>query len=75
MYNELLYYNKPANHYMEALPLGNGSLGALRGKSTFGRDFVMATTPSHLWTGFLLLLTLTDYTIHGDKENIISVVI
>ena len=24
-----LYYNKPADHWMDALPLGNGSLGAM----------------------------------------------
>lgn len=29
MNSNTLYYRKPANHYMEALPLGNGSIGAM----------------------------------------------
>ena len=39
MYNELLYYNKPAKQYMEALPLGNGSLGAMC-YSSVGADVI-----------------------------------
>ncbi|MBO5937319.1 MAG: glycoside hydrolase family 95 protein [Clostridia bacterium] len=49
MYNELLYYNKPAKHYMEALPLGNGSLGAMC-YSSVGTD-VISLNHDTLWTG------------------------
>ena len=27
--SEILWYNKPASRWVEALPLGNGSLGAM----------------------------------------------
>ena len=49
MYNELLYYSKPAKHYMEALPLGNGSLGAMC-YSSVGTD-VISLNHDTLWTG------------------------
>ena len=49
MYNKLLYYNKPAKHYMEALPLGNGSLGAMC-YSSVGTD-VISLNHDTLWTG------------------------
>ena len=49
MRNKLLYYNKPAKHYMEALPLGNGSLGAMC-YSSVGTD-VISLNHDTLWTG------------------------
>ena len=49
MCNRLLYYNKPAKHYMEALPLGNGSLGAMC-YSSVGTD-VISLNHDTLWTG------------------------
>ena len=49
MHNEHLYYNKPAKHYMEALPLGNGSLGAMC-YSSVGTD-VISLNHDTLWTG------------------------
>lgn len=49
MYNEILRYNKPAKDYMEALPLGNGSLGAMC-YSTVGTD-VISLNHDTLWTG------------------------
>ena len=49
MYNKLLYYNRPAKHYMEALPLGNGSLGAMC-YSSVGTD-VISLNHDTLWTG------------------------
>ena len=51
MYNGLLYYNKPAKHYMEALPLGNGSLGAMC-YSLVGTD-IISLNHDTLWTGYL----------------------
>lgn len=50
MSNKLLYYNKPAKHYMEALPLGNGSLGAMC-YSSVGTD-VISLNHDTLWTGY-----------------------
>lgn len=49
MNNKLLYYNKPAKHYMEALPLGNGSLGAMC-YSSVATD-VISLNNDTLWTG------------------------
>ena len=49
MHNELLYYSKPAKNYMEALPLGNGSLGAMC-YSSVGKD-VISLNHDTLWTG------------------------
>ncbi len=49
MRNNLLYYNKPAKHYMKALPLGNGSLGAMC-YSSVGTD-VISLNHDTLWTG------------------------
>lgn len=49
MSNNLLYYNKPAKHYMEALPLGNGSLGAMC-YSSVGTDLISLNHDT-LWTG------------------------
>ena len=49
MNNELLFYNKPAKHYMEALPLGNGSLGAMC-YSDVDTD-VISLNHDSLWTG------------------------
>lgn len=49
MYKDILYYNKPAKQYMEALPLGNGSLGAMC-YSTVGTD-IISLNHDTLWTG------------------------
>ena len=49
MRNKLLYYNKPAKHYMEALPLGNGSLGAMC-YSCVDTD-IISLNHDTLWTG------------------------
>ena len=53
MSNNLLYYNKPAKHYMEALPLGNGSLGAMC-YSSVGTD-IISLNHDTLWTGHPVL--------------------
>lgn len=49
MSTEILYYKEPAKHYMEALPLGNGSLGAMC-YSSVGTD-VISLNHDTLWTG------------------------
>ena len=49
MYKDILYYNKPAKQYMEALPLGNGSLGAMC-YSTVSTD-IISLNHDTLWTG------------------------
>ena len=49
MHNELLFYNKPAKYYMEALPLGNGSLGAMCYSDV--TDDVISLNHDSLWTG------------------------
>lgn len=50
MYNNLLYYKKPAEDYMEALPLGNGSLGAMCYSSA--PVDVISLNHDTLWTGY-----------------------
>ncbi len=52
MFNDTktLFYNKPAKYWLEALPLGNGSLGAM----VFGKTDCekIAMNSDTLWTGF-----------------------
>lgn len=50
MNNEVLYYEQPAACWEEALPLGNGSLGAMC-YSTVGTDRI-ALNHDTLWTGY-----------------------
>lgn len=49
MRTENLYYLHPSKHYMDALPLGNGALGAMC-YSTVGTD-VISLNHDTLWTG------------------------
>ena len=45
----LLWYEQPANKWMESLPIGNGRLGAM----TFGgiQDETIALNESGMWSG------------------------
>lgn len=49
MCTDILYYKEPSKHYMDALPLGNGSLGAMC-YSTVGTD-IISLNHDTLWTG------------------------
>ena len=49
MNNHLLYYREPAKHYMEALPLGNGSLGAMCYSLT--DTDIISLNHDTMWTG------------------------
>ncbi len=49
MSTENLYYTDPSKHYMDALPLGNGSLGAMC-YSRVGTD-IISLNHDTLWTG------------------------
>ena len=45
-----LFYKKPARNWLEAMPLGNGSLGAMvYGKTS---DELISMNSDTLWTGF-----------------------
>ncbi len=48
--SKTLYYSKPAKYWLEAMPLGNGSLGAM----VFGKtdNERIAMNSDTLWTGF-----------------------
>lgn len=48
--SKTLYYNKPAKHWLEALPLGNGSIGAM----VYGKTDTetVAMNSDTLWSGF-----------------------
>ncbi len=49
MSTENLYYTNPSKHYMDALPLGNGSLGAMC-YCGVGED-IISLNHDTLWTG------------------------
>ena len=49
MSTDNLYYTNPSKHYMDALPLGNGSLGAMC-YSRVGID-IISLNHDTLWTG------------------------
>ena len=46
----MLFYNKPAEYWMDALPLGNGSLGAMCYSGTHIDRMVL--NHDTLWTGY-----------------------
>ncbi len=47
--NELLFYNSPAKAWTQALPIGNGSLGAMIYGGT--KEELLALNHDELWTG------------------------
>lgn len=50
MCTEILYYKEPSKHYMDALPLGDGSLGAMC-YSSVATD-IISLNHDTLWTGY-----------------------
>ncbi|MGN0526652.1 MAG: glycoside hydrolase N-terminal domain-containing protein, partial [Acutalibacteraceae bacterium] len=48
--SKTLYYNKPAENWLEALPLGNGSIGAM----IYGKTYkeTVAMNSDTLWSGY-----------------------
>lgn len=61
-----LFYKKPAQNWLEALPLGNGFLGAM----VYGRteDEIISMNSDSLWTGFPRDTVLPDDTYKSFEE-------